>query len=422
MAAALERLAPGCQITIADKDPMISVPKYNAQLGKDWKANLDRFDTVIKSPGISPQELASVSIQTLSTSTQIFFDSIVGSGATIIGVTGSKGKSTVASLTAAILKAAKFDVDLIGNIGEPAVAHIETARKNKFFVQEISSYQLADLPVSPPIAVVTSFFPEHLDYHGSLEAYLEAKKHICRFQGKNDMVIFNASSPGAAAIAAESESRKLPYDASDAPVALGETHLIGIHNLFNIAAAWRVAEALGVHKRIAVQAITEFQGLPHRLQSLGITSGAEWVDDAISTTPESTIAALDALSERVTCLLLGGQDRGLDFTSLGRRIAQSNIALVLLFPGSGPRIRSAIEATKANVECIDVDSMESAVSIARKKLQAKKTSEGAGLVGPAPAGLNIVLLSPASPSYGMYKNFEEKGDDFRRKAGIGTRN
>jgi UDP-N-acetylmuramoylalanine--D-glutamate ligase len=219
------------------------------------------------------------------------------------------------------------------------------------------------------------------------------------------MVLFPADSPGAAAIAKEGKGRKLPFSAEDAPVAIEETHLLGLHNLSNIAAAYRVACELDIPEEISVAAIKAFRGLPHRLQSLGIHHGIEWVDDAISTTPESTIAALDALGERVATIILGGQDRGNDFSALGRRIAKSSIQTIILFPGSGPRIRKAIEATGATVHFFETESMEEAIAVAKQhtRYEIRDTRY-------AP----IVLLSTASPSYNMFKNFEEKGEAFRR--------
>lgn len=415
---ALEQYAPGCRITIADQNQELEIKNYECRLGLHYLDHLDQFDVIIKSPGIPPFPELTPHVSRLTSSTQIFLDTIALSGATVIGVTGSKGKSTTATLIADILRTADEEASLIGNIGDPAIAHLgemlchpdPRQRMNKFFVHEMSSYQLADLTRSPPIAVITTFFPEHLDYHASiglstgctpLEAYKEAKKHITRFQRRENIVIYNAASPGAKEIADESAGRRIPYSAQDSPVRIEETHLIGTHNLSNIAAAWKVSEELGVPRAIAIQAIKNFQGLPHRLQSLGVHHGIEWIDDAISTTPESTIAALDALGGRVRTLILGGQDRGFDFSNLGRRIAASSVECVILFPGSGPRIRKALENTGTSAQCFDVQSMDAAVQVACSKTLSSSVAP-------------IILLSPASPSYGMFKNFEEKGDTFHK--------
>lgn len=400
--AALQKYVPGCNITICDENEELKIEneELKTQLGSHWLDNIDTFDVVIKSPGIPPALLTPYSLR-LTSSTQIFLDTISDRGATVIGVTGSKGKSTTSSLIAAILKKAKKDVMFAGNIGEPAILHIGDVKKGTIVVLEISSYQLMDLNVSPHIAVITSFFPEHLDYHGSMEAYMNAKKHIAQFQGPRDMVFFNAASPGAIEIAIEGSGRKIPFTAEDAPVSLDETKLIGLHNLSNIAAASMVARELGVSDKIIIDAVKAFEGLPHRLQSLGIHHGIEWIDDAISTTPESTIAALDALDNRVTTIILGGKDRGNDFTSLAQRLAGSSVTNIIFFPGSGPRIKEAIKQTPALAECFEAQDMQEAVRIAKKVTG-----------GRTPVGHPIVLLSTASPSYGMFNNFEDKGNQF----------
>ena len=411
---ALEKYAPGSSITIADKNKELRIKNYESQCGEHYLKNIDRFDVVIKSPGIPPSELQKATYNLkpktyhLTSATQIFLDTIVDTGATVIGVTGSKGKSTTASLIAAILRAGGKDIDLIGNIGVPVLDFLENSYSNKFFVQEMSSYQLRDLTVSPQIAVITSFFPEHLDYHGSLEAYKNAKSHITRFQKPGDRVVFPAASKDARDIAAEGQGKKIPVSPDDAPIELKETRLIGTHNLSNIALAWKTAEILGVNRATAVQAIKEFHPLPHRLQSLGVHHGIEWIDDAISTTPESTIAAIDALSSRVTTIILGGLDRGYDFTELAKCIAHSSIRAIILFPGSGPRIRTALEATSTHLQFFEAGSTEEAVSIAKKTTSNEQRANK--LTSYAP----IVLLSTASPSYNMFKNFEEKGDRFQK--------
>ena len=404
-AKALLRYATGCTIVVADENPAAELrnPEIRMlgdigfQTGSSYLQHLDRFDVVIKSPGIPPKELPA-KLPPVTTPTQIFLDSIKNSGATVIGVTGSKGKSTVSSLIHAILKAAGKRSFLIGNIGEPAISHIEDANSNTFFVQEMSSYQLMDLTSSPHIAVITSFFPEHLDYHRNFENYLEAKKHITRFQNKNDVVFFNADSDGAKKIAVESKGVKIPFSAGGAPVTLKDIQLKGEHNLGNIAAAFAVATHLGIDHGTAVAAIKSFKGLPHRLESLGVQNGIEWINDSISTTPESAVAALDALEGRVETMILGGQDRGYDFLSLVKRLQTSSVKTVILMPDSGATIRKKLEEAKMKLEMIDALTMQEAVAAAKKLTQESDSP--------------IVLLSPAAPSYGHFKNFEDRGDQF----------
>jgi UDP-N-acetylmuramoylalanine--D-glutamate ligase len=397
---ALEEFAPNAEITIADKNADVSEKDGTNrwQLGDGWLGNLDAFDVIIKTPGIPPNaELAKHAAKTTG-AVQIFLETIAGSGAIVVGVTGSKGKSTTSALLAAMLEKGGKDVHLVGNIGDPSIAHIHDAKRGTVFVHELSSYMLQDMTASPHVAVVTSFFPEHLDYHGSMEAYLDAKKRIARFQTEDDATYFNADSPGAVSIALEGHGRKVPVDATDCPVDLKETKLIGEHNRENVALAWKVAEDLGVRKDDAIAAAKDFSPLPHRLQDLGEAHGLRWIDDAISTTPESAVAALDALGDGVKTVILGGQDRGSDFSGLADRLADSGVSTAILFPGSGPRIRAAIEAAGTAMTLVDASSMDTAVRVAKEK---------------TPAG-GIVLLSTASPSYGMFKNFEEKGDAFAR--------
>lgn len=415
--AALEKHAPTCTITIADKSSALDIPHstFHIQTGEHWLDHLDAFDVIIKSPGIPPQpELKAISYK-LTNSTQIFLDTIAGRGAIVIGVTGSKGKSTTSSLIYAILKAAKKDPLLIGNIGEAAIAHVDDIKKGTYAVLEMSSYQLNDLTVSPHIAVVTAFFPDHLDWHGSLEAYLDAKKNITRFQKSDDMVFFNEQSSGAIEIAKEGDGRKIPFSPADAPIVIEDTHVIGEHNSSNIAAATLVARELGIANETIVAAIKEFRGLPHRLQSLGVHAGIEWVDDAISTTPESTSAGIAALKGKVTTIILGGQDRGYDFTGLAQNLLEHGIKHVILFPGSGPRIREAIAKadTAHAITLHDAPTMEEAVAIA-KKFSILNSPPSATATEGRQFSIPLALLSTASPSYGMFKNFEEKGDTFQK--------
>ncbi|MDO8468410.1 MAG: UDP-N-acetylmuramoyl-L-alanine--D-glutamate ligase [Candidatus Peribacter sp.] len=414
MLKALEEHAPGCEVTVADQNAAITLPhgsRHWLQVGTGWLKNLERFDILIKSPGIPPsEELAAYSLK-LSSPTQIFFDSIANTGATVIGVTGSKGKSTTASLLFHILQtsqqANKPTSYLVGNIGEPAIAHIADAAPGTIFVMEMSSYQLMDLNLSPHIAVVTAFFPEHLDYHGSVEAYKEAKKHIARFQRPGDKVFFAADSEGAREIASEGIGKKIPFSAADAPVAIEETKLIGMHNASNIAAAFLVSRELGVSKDRAIAAIRSFAPLPHRLQSLGVRHGIEWVDDSISTTPESAIAALNALGDRVATIILGGQDRGYDFTTLAERLKHSSVQTVILLPESGKRIRESLEKVNFHARVLDANNMEETITFAKQPQSSQLKAHS----------FPIVLLSPASPSYGHFKNFEDRGDQFAQAVG-----
>ena len=394
---ALQEFAADASITISDKNPSVLIDEGNIekQLGDQWLNNLDQFDVIIKSPGIPPTKEIEASREKVTSTTKIFLDTVKEKNSVVIGVTGSKGKSTTASLIAHILKSGGKDAYLVGNIGIPSLDLLKQAKAETIFVQEMSSFQLMDLTVSPEIAVITSFFPDHLDYHGSVKEYLEAKRNITKHQKETDQVFYGSQWKEVTSLAESSSGKKHPYSKYDSPVDIKETKLLGSHNLCNIAGAYKVALHLGVSERVAIEAIKTFEGLPHRLQLLGSFAEINWVDDAISTTPESTIAALEALEGNVETLICGGQDRGNDFSELGTFISGSNIKTVIVFPESGIRIKDSI--SNKDIKIIEASNMEQAVSEAKTNTSPNRAC----------------LLSPASPSYNMYKNFEEKGEVFK---------
>jgi len=406
MLKAIEEHAPEAKVTIADgnADSQLSIINYQLLTGPDAFTKLTPFKVLIKSPGIPSSKIPEEFHAKLTNSTQIFLDTVIEAGAQVIGVTGSKGKSTTASLIALILEEEGLDVHLVGNIGEPSIGHISEAKEGTQFVLEMSSYQLMHCTVSPQIAVITSVFPEHLDYHGSMEEYMNAKKHITRFQTAEDFAFYDATSADAETIAQASPGTPVACAVEDSVVRLDETQLLGEHNLKNIALASVVAEHFHIERQTVRKAIAAFPGLPHRLQNVGVHHGIRWVDDSISTTPETAIAALDALGDDVKVILLGGQDRGSDFTKLGERIAKSGVEHVILFPETGPRIREATKSAKAKAKLHEVKTMEEAVKIARSEFRIPNSE----------FQIPICLLSPASPSYGMFRDFEERGDVFKK--------
>jgi len=404
-ARALETYADGCkEIVIVDKNEEIDPGSYKAQLGAEWLKDLDRFDVIIKSPGVPPLPELTALGDKLTSSTQIFLETVHEKGSKVIGVTGTKGKSTTSSLIAAILKEDERDVHLVGNIGVPTLDHLEYAKEGTLFVMEMSSYQLMDLTVSPHIAVITSFFPEHLDYHIKLDRYEEAKAQIVQHQDKEEDFVFSSAENNAGTIASYAivqMDHRIEYKADDVPVDIADTHLRGTHNVLNIAGAWKVTEHLGVDKEDAVTAIKRFKGLAHRMQSLGVLHGIKWIDDAISTIPESALAALETYDDAVETIILGGQDRGNDFSNLGKEIAHSQIKNVILMPETGAKIKEAIEKQVNTLDLLEVETMEEAVKLAIKRHDSNREDA-------------ICLLSPASPSYNAFKNFEIKGESFAK--------
>jgi UDP-N-acetylmuramoyl-L-alanine---L-glutamate ligase len=331
-----------------------------------------------------------------TTATNLFFAHV--GREKVIGVTGTKGKSTSASLLAHILTQAGWPVQLVGNIGVPSLKIVcDLHRSGKkmdtqWFVYELSSYQLADCHFSPHIALVTSLFPEHMDYHQSEAGYYAAKHNIIQLQNENDYFVYDDCNQKLEEWAKRSIGKTIPFVAYDRK----NTSLLGRHNKRNIEGVVTVSRILGVDDSIVASALISFQPLSHRLQLVGTFGDITFYDDAISTTPESTIAALEALPKTKT-LFLGGLDRGYDFTQLVATIKEQGIQNIVLFPQSGEKIGVQLKAIKADCHIFKTSSMREAVAFAYKH---------------TPKG-SICLLSTASPSYTLWKNYEEKGDAYQ---------
>ncbi len=360
--------------------------------GSEFISQQMKHDIAIKSPGI-PSEVMNIPY---TTATNLFFGHVGRSQ--VIGITGTKGKSTTSSLLAHILSKADWPIHLVGNIGKPALqtlCDLHLGKVNIFaqwYVYELSSYQLSDIRFSPHIALVTSLFPEHMDYHQSIDRYYQAKKNIVVHQNELDYFVYDPKNPQLEQWAAESISKTIPfvdYSAID-------TQLLGNHNKKNIAGVVTIARLLQINEQIVSESISSFCPLAHRLELVGTYAGVTFYDDAISTTPESTIAALEALPETQT-LFLGGLDRGYDFSELIKKILESNVKNIVLFPQSGKTIYNLLKRAKADCTLFETTSMTKAVEFAFKN-----TSKG-----------SVCLLSTASPSYSLWKNFEEKGDAYQ---------
>jgi UDP-N-acetylmuramoyl-L-alanine---L-glutamate ligase len=400
--AALQKYAPKAQITVADSRIDIdTLPGLEWQLGQKYLEGLERYDVVIKSPIMPYRSFAPEIQRKLTSSTQIFLDTVHAAGAMTVGVTGSKGKSTTTSLIAELLVAGGKKAHLVGNIGIPALEFLGEAGPSTIFAIEMSGHQLDQLTTSPHIAVMTSFFPEHLDFFPSLEVYFEAKATIGKYQGGGDWFYYNAHSPECRKAAGLSGAEhKVEFGPDDCPVDIRDTKLLGRHNAGNMGAAYLVARQLGVAASTCIEVLKSFKGLPHRLELLGRYHGIDWVDDAISTTAESAIMAMAALKGRLGTMILGGTDRNNSFDELAKAIVDSEVGAVILYGETGSKIHAALrQALKAHPRDLII---EPAATMAEVITIAKRVT---------PPG-RTCLLSPASASYDMYKHFEYKGDDF----------
>jgi len=368
---------------------VLEIITADAKEGAGYLEKQKEADVAVRSPGISKEKLRIPN----TTATNIFFSYVSQlPGIKIVGVTGTKGKSTTASLISHILKKSGKRVDLLGNIGTPMLtALLAKIKKNTIFVLELSSYQLDDIKFSPNVAVITSIFPEHMNYHGSINDYYLAKKNIIRYQQPADFFVFDSKNRKATLWAKETKAKLKPF-ASEKLLKNIKLPLPGKHNEENMRAAAAAAMCLGVSDNKIKKAIECFKGLPHRLEFVGNFKGIKFYDDAISTTPESTVMALKSL-QKVDTIFLGGQDRGYNFSELRKAIKKYKIKNIVLFPDTGRKIIKS----KKGLNVLETKNMEEAVRFAYKNTQKD----------------SICLLSCASPSYSLWNNFEEKGEQFK---------
>ncbi|MBI5150974.1 MAG: UDP-N-acetylmuramoyl-L-alanine--D-glutamate ligase [Candidatus Pacebacteria bacterium] len=377
--------------------PNVEVFHADQTDNKDYLKKQYEADLVIKTAGL-PRRLVKVPY---TTATNIFFANVrdlVPNNRTI-GITGSKGKSTTTSLLFSVLKTAGLSVRLAGNIGIPLLSELlKPPKENTIFVIEMSSYMLEDLQYSPNISVFLNIFPEHLDYHGSMQAYLRAKSQIALHAKKDDVFVYDSDHNEIAKLADQTKAKSIPCIAT-LPFSLDNVALKGKHNEQNIRMVCTVARLFDVPVDVQKKAIEQFVPLPHRLQNIGVYNGMTFYDDAIATAPEPTIAAIETLRD-VDTIFLGGTDRGLNFSSLVEAICASTIRNIVFFPETGAKIREILEK-KCNrtFTILETTRMKDAVAFAYKHTEKGK----------------ICLLSCASPSYTLWKNFEEKGDEFEKE-------
>jgi len=398
---------PENELTIVDEKGVgAPIPEGVASIvGPDAFKQLEGFDLVIRTAGVSPSKI--VTDGKVWSATNEFFEK---SPAPIIGVTGSKGKGTTSSLIASILEDAGRKVWLVGNIGLPALSVLDQIKPEDIVVYELSSFQLWDLQKSPAIAVVLFIEQEHLDVHASMEEYVEAKAQITRHQTSDDILIYNAHNQYSRQIAEGSRAQLFPYPYEDAAHVVdgwfyyGQQQLFstdtlsipGAHNVENALAAidavWPFTEDVGAMEN----GLSDFAGLPHRLAFVRTVNDVNYYDDSIATTPSSAIAALQAFADKSKVIILGGSSKGSDFTELAMELTQHDVQAILI-GDEAPKIAEALTAagfTKYEI-----------IENATAELFTKKAAELA-----TPGG--VVLLSPAAASFGLFKNYTDRGEQF----------
>lgn len=402
----LQRLGCCAEIAVADMKPQ-DIPLVTGIYGEDYLDRAKGYDLLLQSPGVIIKDrLTAAEKAKILTQTELLLRL---RPCKIIGITGTKGKSTTSSLIYHFLKACGKNAMLIGNIGVPPLERLEEMTPDTVAVCEMSCHQLEFVQHSPEIAVLLNIFPEHLDHYVSLEAYASAKRNIYRFQQPGDTALLNAD------ILTESEisgikSRLITLGCGrpamvcsgidgitlpgrNIPAEIIHTQLRGKHNLYNIAAALCAAECAGADIDACLASLPEFKGLEHRLEYVDTINGVEYINDSICTIPEAAVAAVGAFDSGTDCIILGGMERNIPYDILADFLNTGAVKNVILLPDSGYRIGRMI--TNPAVNAVKVHDMPEAVSAAAKLAKRR------------------VILCPAAASYGFYKNFEERGRHFK---------
>jgi UDP-N-acetylmuramoylalanine--D-glutamate ligase len=368
---------------------------------------LEHCDVVVKSPGVSRYRSDVTSLEeagvALCGGLGLWLADMDRSR--VVCITGTKGKSTTAALCVHLLEHLGQTAAAGGNIGRPPWDPAEPELdESAYWIIETSSFQVPDLTVAPPVVAVTSLSPDHLDWHGSVERYYADKLSLCTKPGVETALV-QAADPTLAQQGALLGDRLAWVEPHDDALRAA-LHLPGEHNARNASMAHAILRALRVDgaeddDRLAAGAAS-FAGLPSRCTSIGQVNGIEFVDDSLSTNVLPAQAALDAYADRPVALLVGGQDRGLDYAPLGVTVANRlTPTLVVTMPDSGPRIGAAIEeAAGAQVTVVDAADLDDAVRIAFDW---------------APPGAAI-LLSPAAPSFGHFVDYRDRARAFAAAA------
>ncbi|MBI3965949.1 MAG: UDP-N-acetylmuramoyl-L-alanine--D-glutamate ligase [Chloroflexi bacterium] len=417
--AEAERLDPAIQQILRDDVAL------RLHAGSEYLVGAADYDVIVRTPGIRPDlpELVAARARgTRVTSQTALF--LAECGDRVVGITGTKGKSTTTSLIFAALRAGGLDVELVGNIGRPSLSYLVDDRPTKVYVYELSSYQLADVEHSPHVAVLLDVVPEHLNYHGTFESYLAAKSNITRFQSNRDYLVYNPDFATPSSVARSSSAQLLSFRVGQ-PVEHGgyttgddfwlaqpgqrlervltraDVPLLGEHNVLNVLAAVTAAKAMRVPSERIAEGIRSFQPLEHRLEPVGTYRGVAFYNDSLATVPEAAMAAMRAIGSGAKTLILGGFDRGLDFSELGRAILEHGARTLILFPTTGRSIEQAVQAAAGPdgelPAMFHVESMEVAVRLAYEHTQPGEAC----------------LMSPASPSFNIFRDYRERGEAFK---------
>lgn len=396
----IRRELPDAEVAIADQNPITDedvVKNTTIYSGENYLEACSNYDVILKAPGVIIKDLLDDATKAKITSqTDLFMRAYRDQ---VIGITGTKGKSTTSSLIFHVLKEAGFSTKLVGNIGTPCFSEIDDITPQTIIVYELSAHQLEYIQASPFIAVLLNIYEEHFDHYSTPDDYYNAKKNIFRYQKANDLLIYGDIFQHATLEElSQTPANKIDITKSDiVPRSQIHTQLLGDHNQLNIQVAAAIAYVFKIQGDVFLKAIASFQPLPHRLEYIGTFKDIKFYNDSIATAQEAVINAIKAVGD-VDTIILGGMDRGLDYHPLVDFIRHSNIRNVILLPATDERFRQIFAEDHYLQGLFPAKDMQEAVELAYKYTSPSKSC----------------LLSPAAASYGFYKNFEERGDDFKR--------
>lgn len=401
-------LGKGAEVTLFDNKEAadldfdgIDKTAIEIKLGSGYlKDGLLGFDIVIRSPGVkrSTPEIAEAEAHgvKITSAIEIFFEECP---AKIIGVTGTKGKGTTSTLIYEILKAEGLDVYLAGNIGKPYLELLFKLKSDSFVVMEMSSFQLMDMEASPHISVVLNVTEDHLDWHKDRNEYVTAKENIVKYQKDSDFAVINEEYETSRNFANFTNAKVHFFSKVKLETKFKEGLLLrGEHNLENIAAAVTVGKCLNINDETISKCVMSFKGLEHRLELVAEVNGITFYNDSFATGPQPTVAAINSFTEPET-LILGGSDKGLDYTDLGKSIkSKANVKNVIVIGDIRNKIVEALgESPDVRIYDLGYSPMNEIV---------KKAFEI------SPEG-GVVIMSPAAASFDMYENYKDRGNQFK---------
>lgn len=406
--------APEYTITVCDQDENLSLPDdVQLRLGADYLQNLNDFDIIVRSPSVHPRDIVAANgpdiLAKVTSVTNEFLR--VCPTKNVVGVTGTKGKGTTSSLIAKMLEANGKRVHLGGNIGIPPLDLLKNnIQPDDWVVLELANFQLIDLHYSPHIAVCLMVVPEHMNWHTDFDEYVASKSQLFAHQTADDIAVYFAENAVSEQIAHSGLAQKIRYYAEPGAYVQGdrvvidgqsvcrvdELRLLGKHNWQNACAAvtavWQISQDVTALRTV----LTTFSGLEHRLEFVREVDGVQYYDDSFGTAPATAIVAMKAFEEP-KIVILGGSEKEAGYDELAQTVVASNVRAVVLVGQTAPKIKAALNAAGYTTTVDGGHTMESIVASARAAAQPG----------------DVVLLSTACASFDMFKNYKDRGEQFK---------